>query len=31
MDADSLNLLGHQFMTRGQVDQAFEYFQKALN
>jgi len=30
MDADSLNLLGHQLMTQGQIDQALEVFKKAI-
>jgi len=24
MDADNLNLLGHEAMTQGQIDQAFD-------
>jgi len=30
MDADSLNTAGHQLMTQGQIDQALEYFKKAV-
>jgi len=30
MDADGLNLLGHNLMTKGQIDQALEVFKKAI-
>lgn len=30
MDADSLNATGHELMTQGQIDQALEYFLKAV-
>lgn len=30
MDADGLNLLGHNLMTQGQIDQALEVFKKAI-
>lgn len=30
MDADKLNLLGHEVMVKGQIDQALDYFQKAI-